>query len=156
MAYEINTREVEDQLVLTETRYGPVEGLDKFVGPAIGRGWERAPQYGGVIAPVLVIFHGKVGPCESATVEVCIPVPASQSIPKSEPHRIEVSHREAFVRLPKHMLDFPKILEGYGLVEEWVKSNGHKFAGPPREVYFADVMKAGPDDEVFDIAFPIA
>jgi hypothetical protein len=154
MTYEVKTRDVEQQLVLTESRHGPLEGLDEFVGPAIGRGWERAPQYGGVYGPVFVIFHGKVGPGESATVEVCTPV-AEQSIPASEPHRVERAHREAFVRLPKRMNDFPAILEGYSMVENWIKSNGHRIAGSPREIYFTDFMAAGADDEAFDIAFPI-
>jgi hypothetical protein len=155
MTYEIKTRDVEDRLVLTESRHGPLEGLDEFVPSAIGRRLDRAAELGGLDGHVFVIFHGKVGPGESATVEVCAPVAAEQSLPASEPHRIEKAHREAFVRLPKHMNDFPKILEGYSMVEEWIKANGHTFAGSPREVYFTDFMAAGPDDEVFDIAFPI-
>ncbi len=37
-----------------------------------------------------------------------------------------------------------------------MSANGRRMSASPREVYFADVMNAGPDDEVADIAFPIA
>lgn len=50
---------------------------------------------------------------------------------------------------------FPQILTARDAVERWITDNGRQVGGPPREVSFTDVMAAGPDDEVTDIAFPI-
>ena len=85
--YEVLTREIGDQLLLTETRYGTTDGLQEWTGPAIGRAWERAAKYGGVVGPVLMIFHGEITPESHGTVEVCIPVPLDQEIPVRESHR---------------------------------------------------------------------
>ena len=37
-----------------------------------------------------------------------------------------------------------------------ITKNGKTIGDSPREVYFADFMNAEPDDEVVDVAFPLA
>ena len=153
--YEIQVREVEAQLVLTETRFGNVKGLSPWMGSAFGRGWKRAPKYGGVIAPVYAVIHGKLGPDDWATFEVCIPVAFDQEIPRSEPHRIELAHTEAFTRIRKQQVKHPIIVDAYMAVVHWVEANDKKFLLAPREVYFNDFRNAAPEDESVDIAYPI-
>lgn len=152
--FEISTREIAAQQYLTESRYGRVDGLPDWTGPAIGRGWERASNYGGVVGPVLLVFHGQVSPEEAATVEVCVPVGIDQILPASEPHRFDLGHTEVFTRLRKSQSEFPEILKAYDAVAAWVMENGRSFAAAPREVYFTDFMNAAPDDEALDVAFP--
>lgn len=153
--FEVQTRDIEAQQYLTESRYGRVDGLSDWTGPAIGRGWERAAQYGGVVGPVLLVFHGDVSSENAATVEVCVPVALDQQIPLTEPHRYESAHTEAFTRLRKSQTDFPEILGAYDAVEAWMTSNARSFGKAPREAYFTDFMAAGDDDDVADVAFPI-
>jgi hypothetical protein len=38
---------------------------------------------------------------------------------------------------------------------QWIGEQGRTIGGSPREVYFADFMAAGPEDEVCDVAFPV-
>ncbi|MEJ7838539.1 MAG: hypothetical protein WKF81_06965 [Thermomicrobiales bacterium] len=153
--FEVQTRDIAAQQYLTETRYGRVEGLPDWTDPAIGRGWERAEQYGGVVGPVLLVFHGAITAEEAGTVEVCVPVALEQQIPLTEPHRYESAHTEAFTRLRKSQTDFPEILGAYDAVAKWMMSNGKSFGKAPREAYFTDFMAAGDDDDVADVAFPI-
>ena len=46
--------------------------------------------------------------------------------------------------------------DAYEAVEQWMAKHNRQMTASPREVYFADFMNADPDDEVVDIAFPIA
>ena len=156
MGYEVLTRETEDQQVLTELYYGTTDGLEEWIGPAIGRLWDRAAKYGGVTGAVFVAYHGEITPESHGTVEACIPIGPDKAVPLSELHRFAPAHREAYTRLKKKQVVFPTILEGYAAVESWIKESGEKIVAAPREVYFADFMNAGDEDEVTDVAFPIA
>ena len=156
VAYEVSTRETEDQQVLTELYYGTTDGLQEWMGPAIGRLWERADKYGGVTGAVFVAFHGEITPESHGTVEACIPIGLDKNVPLTEPHRFAPAHRESYTRIKKKQVVFPDILDAYKAVEKWIIENGEKVVAAPREVYFADFMNACDDDEVTDIAFPIA
>lgn len=154
--FEIQERDIPEQFVLTEQRHITVAGLDEWLPSAIGRMWEIAPRFGGITGPVFVIYHGEVNEDSDGPVEVCAPISADQATPPDVPTRVEPAHREAYTRIPKAQLDYPQILSAYDAVEQWITANGRRMSASPREVYFTDVMKAGPEDEVADIAFPIA
>ena len=46
-------------------------------------------------------------------------------------------------------------IDAYEAVDQWIAKRNRQMTASPREVYFADFMNAGPDDEVVDIAFPV-
>jgi DNA-binding transcriptional MerR regulator/effector-binding domain-containing protein len=154
--YEIKERDIPEQLMLTEQRHITVPDLVDWMGATFGRMWEIAPQFGGITGPVIAIYHGEVNEDSDGPVEVCAPISADQATTPNVPTRIEPAHREAYTRIRKSQVQFPEILSAYDAVDQWITSNGRQMTGPPREVYFADFMNAGPDDEVVDIAFPIA
>jgi len=68
----------------------------------------------------------------------------------------QFARREAYTRIRKSMVEYPRILTADDAVEGWIATPGKSMSGSPREVYFADFMNAAPDDEVVDIAFPVA
>ena len=150
--YEIQEREVPEQLVLTEQRHVRVPELEEWLPKAIGRLVQTAEEHGGVAVPVFVVYHGEVNEDSDGPVEVCVPVGAH--VP-DEPTRDEPAHREAYTRITKAQVGFPQILSAYEAVDDWLRSEGRAMAGSPREVYFADWDAAGPTDEVCDIAFPV-
>jgi DNA-binding transcriptional MerR regulator len=154
--FEIQERDIPEQLVLTEQRHITVNGLPDWLGVTFGRMWEIAPQVGGIIGPVLAIYHGEVNEDSDGPVEVCAPISADQERAPNVPTRIEPAHREAYTRIRKAQVEYPQILSAYDAVEQWISQHGKTITGSPREVYFGDFMNAGPDDEVVDIAFPIA
>ena len=55
-----------------------------------------------------------------------------------------------------HSVQYPQILSAYDALVEWVELRHVHITGSPREVYFAAWDMAGPNDEVCDVAFPIA
>jgi DNA-binding transcriptional MerR regulator/effector-binding domain-containing protein len=154
--FEIHERDIPEQLVLTEQRHITVDGLQDWMGSTIGRMWEIAPRFGGITGPVIAIYHGEVNEDSDGPVEICAPISADQKQLPNVPTRVEPAHREAYTRIRKAQVEFPQILSAYDAVEQWISQYGKTMTGSPREVYFADFMNAGPDDEVVDIAFPIA
>jgi DNA-binding transcriptional MerR regulator len=153
---KILERDIDEQLVLTEQRHTTVAGLHPWLPEAIGRAWETAPAYGGITGPILVIYHGVVDEDNDGPVEVCGPITPPAGTTVTHATRIEPAHREAYVRITKAQVAWPQIISAYDAVEQWIVDNGREIIGSPREVYFADFMNAGPDDEVVDIAFPVA
>ena len=154
--FEIQQREVPEQLLLTEQRHIRVPELTDWMGSAFGRLERSAERFGGIAGPALAIFHGEVNDDSDGPVEVCVPIEPRADLSDDVAARIEPAHREAYVRINRAMVEYPQILTAYDAVERWVGANGIAIAGPPREVYFTDFMAAGPNDEVCDIAFPIA
>ncbi len=134
--FEIQERDIPEQLVLTEQRHITVSGLSQWLGETIGRHWSTAEAFGGVAGPIFVIFHGAVNEDSDGPVEVCAPInPAQDNIP---------NHREAYTRIRKAQVEFPQILSAYDAVEQWIPKHGKVCSGAPREVYFTDFMNAGP------------
>jgi DNA-binding transcriptional MerR regulator len=154
--YEIQEREVPEQVVLTEQRHVRIPELDAWLPVAIGRLVETAEAGGGVAAPVFVVYHGEVNEDSDGPVEVCVPVDSSRAESMEAATRTEPAHREAYTRITKAQVEFPQILSAYDAVAQWVESQGRGTTGSPREVYFADWTAAAPTDEVCDIAFPVS
>ncbi|MEJ2858618.1 MULTISPECIES: MerR family transcriptional regulator [unclassified Saccharothrix] len=152
--YEVQLRDVPEQVVLTEQRHVPQPALVEWMTAAMTRVEKAAGEVGGVSAAPFVIYHGEVNEDSDGPVEVCMPI-STQGAPSSGPARVEPAHREAYVRLKKREVVYPQILSAYDAVGAWIKDQGLAEAGAPREVYWADWDAAGPDDEVCDIAFPV-
>ena len=153
--YEINERDIEAQIVLTEQRHITAHEIPEWMGAAFGRLWGAVEDLGGAEGPAIAIYHGEVNEESDGPVEVCLPIKAEAASTTNLPTRVEPAHREAYTRIRKSQVAFPQILDAYDAVEQWIGKHGKVIAGSPREVYFADFMNAGPDDEVVDIAFPI-
>ena len=74
--YEIQEREVPEQLVLTEQRHVRVPELSQWLPEAIDRLVETAEERGGPAGDVFVVYHGEVNEDSDGPVEVCVPVGA--------------------------------------------------------------------------------
>jgi DNA-binding transcriptional MerR regulator len=154
--YEINERDVPERLFLTEQRHVLVHDLQEWLATSIGRLTQSAEAFGGQSGPTTVIYHGEVNEDSDGPVEVCVPIARDRAVAGDLPSRVEPAHREAFTRITKAQVEFPQILSAYEAVDSWIRSEEKTMTGSPREVYFADWDAAGPNDEVCDIAFPVA
>ena len=150
--YEIQERDVPEQLVLTEQRHVRVPELSEWLPDAIGRLVETAQAGGGVAAPVFVVYHGEVNEDSDGPVEVCVPVEEANGVADPgrarAPRGVHADH-EGAGRVPAD----PVRVRRRRAVD---RERGRSIAGSPREVYFADWNAAGPTDEVCDIAFPVS
>jgi hypothetical protein len=155
MSLTVHTREVPAQLVLTEQRHVTPEELPEWIGAAMGRLLTAAGAAGGPAAPGFVVYHGEVNHDSDGPVEVCLPVDPAAGKVLTAAMREEPAHREAYVRITKAQVAFPQILSAFETVARWLQQHDLPASSAPREVYFADWMASGPDDEVCDVAFPI-
>ncbi|MBO0871105.1 MAG: MerR family transcriptional regulator [Micromonosporaceae bacterium] len=153
--FDIQIREVPEQLVLTRQRHLLVDALPGWLSTVMPEQDKLARQLGGACGPPFVIFHGEVNQDSDGPVEACTPIDPGREGSVAQPTRREPAHREAYVRLRKAQVAFPQILSAYDAVMQWIGSNGLSHTAAPREVYFTDFQAAGTDDEVCDVAFPI-
>ncbi|NYI42703.1 GyrI-like domain-containing protein [Demequina lutea] len=106
-------------------------------------------------SPTYALYYGTFGFDAPTLVEACVVLDGDV-----EPHgdiavRTEPAHWEAYVPLTKRRLALPALTAAYDELGEWVSRSARMLTSiPPREVYIADVMGAGADDHVCDVAFP--
>lgn len=153
--FDIRTRDVPEQKVLSTQRNVTAEKLPEFIDEAYGRlfahlGGSGVPAGG----PSFIVYHGEVSEDSDGPVEVCLPFTGSLEPAGTLGVRLEPAHTEAYTRIPKRQVRFPEILRAYDAVSAWVEQRGEKLTLPPREVYFTDFAAAGDDDPAVDIAFP--
>lgn len=152
--YTIATRSVPDQTVITRQKHVVAGELPDFISHAMTELFSLAgPTAAG--AP-FVVYHGQVDTDSDGPVEVCVPVSGDATKYDLGSVRIETAHREAYARISKGEVKFPKILEAYEAVEKWTERENIAITDSPREVYFVDWDAVGDDDPACDIAFPIA
>ena len=153
--FDVQTRTVPEQKVLSVQRNVYVKDLSAFIGEAHTTLYGHLAQAGlETTGPSFVIYHREVNEDSDGPVEVCTPF-AGPLEPAGRMHvRLEPAHHEAFTRLSRAQMAFPGLLEAYGALHEWLRAKGKEQADAPREVYFTDWDALGPDDPACDIAWP--
>ena len=140
--WEVRTRDVPEQLVLTEQRHVTAAQLT-WQRDATERLLAVAGRHGGPAGPRFVVFHGSPAEDHAAPVEVCVPIAAD---PGGVAVRVEPAHREAYVPVGAGDFEVPRVLSVYDTLRRWARDRA---AGPPREVYSYD------DGPVCDVALPV-
>ena len=106
-------------------------------------------------SPTYALYYGTFGFDAPTLVEACVVLDRDVEPDGEVTIRTEPAHWEAFMPLTKRRLALPALTAAYddlgrvGVAERQDAPNI-----PPREVYVADVMVAGNDDHVCDVAFP--
>lgn len=155
--YEVKTRQVPAQRVLTVSRHLKVPHLEPFLMKAMGdlpTALEGTPAR--TDSHCFVIFHGEVSEDSDGPVEVCLPFEGELDAPAGMDIRIEPAHQEAFTTVTLEQCSYPTILEAYDAVHGFLKTEGLEPTGSPREVYFVEHTKVGPNDPFCDVAWPAA
>lgn len=162
--FRIETVEVPEQVVLTQSRHTLVGELPSWIGASLDRLTKAAQNCGGVTGAPFVVYHSEVSEESDGPVESCVPV-ADEAAARAwaagdgrawgTAVRVEPARRLAYTRIVKAQVAHPQILAAFEAVEAWLAERGTTSAGPCREVYFADWDAAGPEDPVCDVAFPM-
>ncbi len=69
--------------------------------------------------------------------------------------RAEATHDEAYIRVAMKDLAWPALAPALDALEASVRDSGGQASAAPRQVLFADMRTAGPDDPVCDLAVPL-
>ncbi|GAA3822306.1 MerR family transcriptional regulator [Streptomyces chiangmaiensis] len=162
--FVVETVEVPEQVLITEKRHTLADELPAWIGASLGRLEAAARECGGVTGAPFVVYHAEVSQESDGPAEACVPVAdgaAARAWAEERGRtwetsvRVEPARRLAYTRIAKAQVAHPQILAAFEAVEAWVAEQGLEYAGPCREVYFADWEAAGPEDAVCDVAFPI-
>ena len=154
--YDVQTRDVPAQDVLSVTRSLNVKGLEPFIVDAMRDLTSQIDAAGATSGPApFVIYHGEVNDDSDGPVEVCVPFTGSVTPSGDVLQRTEPAHRAAFTTITRAQTDFPRILDAYAAVERWIEGRGVRMTGAPREVYFNDDPDPELDRPFCDIVFPI-
>lgn len=151
--YTIATRSIPEQTVLSQQRHVLADALPQFIGEAMTNLFETAGD--SVNGSPFVVYHGQVNMDSDGPVEVCVPVSNAVTPAEDVSLRTEPAHREAYTRITKAQVVYPRILEAYEAVEDWATAQEASIIDSPREVYFVDWDTVGDDEPACDIAFPI-
>ncbi|CAM5242327.1 MerR family transcriptional regulator [Streptomyces griseomycini] len=163
--FVVETVDVPEQVLVTETRHTLVDELPAWIGASLGRLEEAARECGGVAGVPFVAYHAEVSTESDGPAESCVPVAdgaaarewaSRRGRARETAVRVEPARRLAYVRITKAQVAHPQILAAFEAVEEWMAARGLTQAGPCRELYFADWDAAGAEDPVCDVAFPVA
>lgn len=155
MAHEVNVRDVGERKLIGIEERTHADRLPEVIaenGDALIR--HLREQGVEMVGPMMVVYHGVVSMDADGPVEVCVPVAGAVEPFGAARVRLEPAAQEAFARVKKRDVTYPRILGAYDSVEGWLRQNGKRTAGPPREVYFAEWDALGEDDPACDVAFP--
>ncbi|MGW7223003.1 MerR family transcriptional regulator [Streptomyces sp. NPDC054826] len=162
--FTVETVDVPEQVLITETRHMLADELPAWIGASLGRLEEAARDCGGVTGAPFVAYHADVSMESDGPAEACVPVAdeaaarewaARRGAPRGAAVRVEPARRLARTRITKAQVAHPQIMAAFEAVEEWMAAEGLSPAGPCREVYFAPWDTAAPGDPVCDVAFPV-
>ncbi|MET8288202.1 MerR family transcriptional regulator [Streptomyces sp. NPDC005132] len=160
--FVVETVDVPERVVLTETRHTLADELPVWIPASLGRLEEGARECGGTTGAPFVVYYAEVSMESDGPAESCVPVADGEAARGWAERwgsgvgvRVEPARRLAYARITKAQVAHPQIVAAFEAVEAWVRERGLSVDGPCREVYFGDWGAAGPEDAVCDVAFPV-
>ncbi|HEX5451726.1 MAG TPA: GyrI-like domain-containing protein [Candidatus Limnocylindrales bacterium] len=130
MEYQVITRQVPEQRIVSlRGRTSPIE-LPTYVGTAFGRLYSRLGEAGIVPSGEPLAIYHEWGP-DSIDVEACVPV-AAGALGGEVAERVLPA---ATVAQTLHVGSYDSLMGAYQAVAAWIGSNGYTDDGPSRERY---------------------
>ena len=143
MAYEIVTRDVPDERVVSLRGRVDRAGLSAFIGSSYDALFAGLGPHG--IAPAgnpLVIYH-EWSPA-GIDVEVCLPVATGRPIPDGFVDRVVPA---ATVAQTLHVGRHDELIGAYKALEVWIGEHGYEETGPSRERYLVGPETNVPEED---------
>lgn len=137
MMLDVRVKTVAPQPIISVTRRVKVEQLGDHMQASLRQLHALAEQQGnGVTGAPFGIYHGPVNHDDDGPMEVCLPVRAMAQPTDDVAARELPGGTVAYVLLQGEHCEFPRILEGYDAVYDWIRQNGYETLEPPREVWY--------------------
>ncbi len=129
----VTTKTVPPQLIVSITRRVFVTELEHHLTDSYARLQAFIASQAGAEPDGEAFYHGPVNNEDQSPVEVCLPVrgavlPSGDIVAREIP-----GGNRAVIVGPPPFTDFPRVLELYDAVAEWVMKNGHTMNGSPLE-----------------------
>lgn len=137
MMLDVSVKTVAPQPIISVTRRVKVEQLGDHIQSSLRQLYAQAEQQGCAVAgPPLGIYHGPINHDDDGPIEVCLPVGAPATATDDVAVRELPGGTVAYVMLQGEHCEFPRILEGYDAVYDWIRQNGYETLEPPRELWY--------------------
>jgi DNA-binding transcriptional MerR regulator len=157
--FDVTVRDMPARSLLTATRHVGIDEITAFTTELVQRVGGRTPGLPGMAGAPFLIYYGEVGADSDGPVEWCRPVPDEGAAAVAERFgmtlRVEPAHREAYVRLSATQTGATYGELAAGALEQWCAEHGERPAGAPRQIFFADLRTAAPNDPACDVATPL-
>jgi effector-binding domain-containing protein len=147
MGYEVITRNVPDQHIVSLRGRTTRDQLSAYVGTAFGQLYQRLGEAG--IAPngeALAIYHAW-GP-DGIDVEMCVPMDPDGSLAGDFVERILPA---ATVAQTLHVGSYDGLKDAYEAVDAWIGKHGFAAAGPSRERYIIGPARDMPEADYWTL-----
>jgi effector-binding domain-containing protein len=151
MAYDVQVKEVPDELVASIRSHVSMATIGDEIGRAFSRLAEVIDPVGYGDGPPGLITH-EIDPSAGAEIEVFMPVRERFDPPTG----IEVKTLEGGpIAAAVHRGPYDQVGSVYEAIAAWVPEHERDFAGPPRERYLNDPVEPGQGDALTEVQFPI-
>jgi len=131
MAYDISTREVPDQPIVSIRERLPQSELPAFIGRSLGELYHHVTELGAVPGGEPFLIYHAFGP-DGLDVEVCAPIVGDVAATDRIVSRVLPA---TMVAETLHVGPYEQLGEAYGELMGWIARKGFQVAGPVRETY---------------------
>ncbi|HET7236237.1 MAG TPA: GyrI-like domain-containing protein [Actinomycetota bacterium] len=152
MSYEIEVKEVPDQLVASVHRRASMSTVGKEVPEAFHELAEAVGPVGFGAGMPGVEYLSEVGPDTEWDMEIFMPV--AERFEPPEGMRVRTLAGRKFAATV-HRGPYAECGAAYEALTSWIADSQYRMAGPPRELYLNDPNEAGQDEALTEILFPI-
>jgi DNA-binding transcriptional MerR regulator len=156
---DVDVRSVPSRTLLTAQRHVTIAEITAFSTELVVRVGGRAPGLPGIDGAPFLVDYGEVGADGDGPVEWCRPVPDDGAAAVAQRFgmdlRVEAAHREAFVRLTAGETDATHGVLATEVLAQWCAARDERPCGAPRQVFFADLRSARPDEPACDVVVPL-
>ncbi len=152
--YEVQTRQVPEQRVLTMSRHVRQPELQDFLMETMSALPTALEGTSAKTNTNVAIYHGVVSADSDGPVEVCLPFQGELEAPPGTQVRIEPAHHEAFTTITLEQCLFPGTLEAYDAVHAFMEKQGMEPIGSPPRGLLRGAREGRRNDPFCDIAWP--
>ena len=153
--YDIQTRAIPERTIVSVSRHLHIGETDAFFADAFARLRAAGPGIEGIAGCPFLVYYGDVSEDSDGPIELCRPVAGDAAAGDGLPVRNEAAHDEAYIRVAMKDLAWPSLAPALDALEAWVRDSGRQATAAPRQVLFADMRTAKPEDLVCDLAVPL-
>jgi effector-binding domain-containing protein len=157
MEGKVEIKDLAPQPVLAMRFRTNLEKIGTDIGTAYGAIFPYLAELGENPAgmPFTMYHYNLEGEFDESDIDMEAAVPTASVLEsKGEIEAKELpSGMVAFVM---HKGPYQEMETAYEAIADFVKENGYKYAGPPREIYFNDPGEVSPSELLTEIQFPIS
>jgi effector-binding domain-containing protein len=153
MAYEIQVKEVADELVVSVQRRASMSTVGKEVPEAFHELAEAVAPIGFGTGMPGVEYLGEVEPDTEWDMEIFMPVKERFEPPEGMRVRVLPGGKCAAT---VHQGPYDELGGAYEALTSWIAESEYRIAGPPREQFLNDPTEVGQEEALTEILFPIA